>query len=131
LEVIRPGADEAATLAVLRSGATTLAGFNQSSSTSVLPVEWWNASPAEVGVEFSSVDGVHHSALSLEASGAAWRFFHLLCRGSLSHGVAHWFLGKEPEREVAFELRSDPWERLVSPNNRGRQCAAGTAKGGS
>jgi hypothetical protein len=119
---IATGAADAPTLAVLRSGATTVAAFNQATTWKVLPVEWWTASPAALGLEFMSVDGKSRRALSAEASGPAWRFFRLLRRGSLSHGVVRWSLDQSPEREVAFELRSDPWEVLVPPLNQDRFC---------
>jgi hypothetical protein len=119
---IATGAVDAPTLAVLRSGATTVAAFNQATTWKLLPVEWWSASPAALGLEFMSVDGKSRRALSAEASGPAWRFFRLLRRGSLSHGVVRWSLERSTDREVAFELRSDPWEVLVPPLNQDRFC---------
>jgi hypothetical protein len=68
------------------------------------------------------VDGTSRRALSAEAPGAAWRFFRLLRRGSLSHGVVRWSLDKSANHDVAFELLSNPWEVLVPPINQDRFC---------
>jgi type VI protein secretion system component VasK len=119
---IESGAADAPTLAVLRSGSTTVAAFNQATTWKTLPVEWWTASPAALGLEFTTVDGASRRALSAEAPGAAWRFFHLLRRGSLTQGVVRWSLDNAPEHDVAFELRADPWQALVPPHNQSRFC---------
>lgn len=123
LAEIRAGTEAATSLGVLRSGPITVAAFNQATTWQSLPIEWWTASPAAIGIEFTALDGSSRRALSAEASGAAWRFFHLLCRGSLSGGVVRWSLDGSHDRDVAFELKSDPWEPLVPPSNRGRRCS--------
>ncbi len=122
LAKIGAGAADAPTLAVLRSGSTTVAAFNQATTWKELPVEWWTASPSALALEFTSVDGTSRRALSAEAPGAAWRFFRLLRRGSLSHKVVRWSLDKSVEHDVAFELLSNPWEVIVPPVNQGRFC---------
>jgi type VI secretion system protein ImpL len=120
LAKIAPEAADAPTLAVLRAGSTTVAAFNQATSSKQLPVEWWTSSPAALVVEFTSLDGKSRRALSVEASGAAWRFFRLLRRGSLSYGVVRWSLDKAPNHDVAFQLLSNPWETVVPPINQDR-----------
>ena len=131
LAKVATGAADAPTLAVLRSGATTLAAFNQATTWKTLPVEWWTASPAALGLEFTSLDGASRRALSAEAPGAAWRFFHLLRRASISHGLVRWSLDDSPDHDVAFELRSDPWQVLVPPLNQSRLCVLETAWDGT
>ena len=131
LAKIANGAADASTLAVLRSGATTLAAFNQATTWKTLPVDWSTASPAALGLEFTSVDGSSRRALSAEAPGAAWRFFHLLRRGSMAHGVVRWALDGSPDHDVAFELRSDPWQVLVPPANQSRLCVLESAWDGT
>jgi hypothetical protein len=122
LAKIGTGAADAPTLAVLRSGSTTVAAFNQATTWKELPIEWWTASPSALALEFTSVDGTSRRALSAEAPGAAWRFFRLLRRGSLSRGVVRWSLDKSAEHDVAFELLSNPWEVIVPPVNQDRFC---------
>jgi type VI secretion system protein ImpL len=122
LAKIETGAADAPTLAVLRSGSTTVAAFNQATTWKTLPIEWWSASPAALGLEFTAVDGASRRALSAEAPGAAWRFFHLLRRASLANGVARWSLDNSADHDVAFELQSDPWQVLVPPLNKSRFC---------
>lgn len=126
LAKIENGAADAPTLAVLRSGSTTIAAFNQATTWKTLPVEWWSASPAALGIELTATDGASRRALSAEAPGAAWRFFHLLRRGSLNHGVVRWSLDKFADHDVAFELQSDPWAVLVPPLNQNRFCVLET-----
>lgn len=114
---------DAPTLALLRSGSTAVAAFNQATTWKPLSVEWWTSSPTSLSLELTSLDGTARRAVSAEAPGTAWRFFRLLRQGSWSSRVVRWALDRANNHEVAFELSSNPWELLVPPVNRDRAQA--------
>lgn len=121
----------AVTRSFLRSGETTVYGFNQAPAWRPLPVTWWAASAASAGMEqrVATVDDVR--AQTIEASGSAWRFYRLLCRadggagvGPGSEGMVTWPF----DPPVSFDLQPDPWALVVPPANRGRRCVTLVAR---
>lgn len=126
LPEVQYGAEIGVTRSFLRSGETTVYGFNQVPAWRPLPVTWWTSSSAGAGMEQTLVKASEPRAQTIEVSGSAWRFYRLLCRAAGgSEGVVTWPF----DPPVSFDMQPDPWALVVPPGNRGRRCVSLVAAG--
>jgi hypothetical protein len=124
LPEVKQGAEVAVTRSFLRSGETTVYGFNQAPAWRALPVIWFTASAASAGMEQILVGSKEARPQTIEADGAAWRFYRLLCRaGARAEGMVTWPF----DPPVSFDMQPDPWGLVVPPGNRGRHCVSAVA----
>ncbi|WP_433936397.1 hypothetical protein AB3662_17100 [Sorangium cellulosum] len=126
LPEVQYGAGIGVTRSFLRSGETTVYGFNQTPAWRALPVTWWTSSAASAGMEQTLVGASDTRAQTIEISGSAWRFYRLLCRAAAgSAGVVTWPF----DPPVSFDMQPAPWALVVPPGNRGRRCVSAVATG--
>ncbi|WP_437580612.1 hypothetical protein [Sorangium sp. So ce887] len=124
LPEVQYGAGIGVTRSFLRSGETTVYGFNQAPAWRALAVTWWTSSAASAGMEQTLVGASDTRAQTIEISGSAWRFYRLLCRAAAgSEGVVTWPF----DPPVSFDMQPAPWALVVPPGNRGRRCVSAVA----
>jgi hypothetical protein len=71
-------------LSYLRKGEISVLGFNQQADWQKLPLEWWTAQPAEVGMEFRKDADPTRVYTDITVADSSWNFFRLLQQGHLA-----------------------------------------------
>lgn len=99
-------------LAYLRSGGSSVFGFNQKSDWQRLSLEWWSAQPGTIGLEFLQTDQTTKTYTDLTISDSTWNFYRLLLMGKSDNGQYRWLLNYpkiDQKLDITFILQSDPW----------------------
>lgn len=100
-------------LSYLRKGENSVLGFNQQAVWQKLPLDWWTAQPAEVGMEFRKDANPTRIYTDISVTDSPWSFFRLLQQGQLSGTqryrwqLAHPNLPKQP-LNLEFSFQANP-----------------------
>jgi hypothetical protein len=111
LPLVEP--DRTVTLSYLRSGATSLHGFNQTPAWQAFPVSWFGGDTAAVGLQTRPTGGGDPRDQSFGAPASDFAFYHLLMRGKVEDKVVTWTFPPEtpggPQRAISFAFDVSPW----------------------
>ena len=100
-------------LSYLRKGENSVLGFNQQAEWQKLLLEWWNAPPAEVGMEFRKDDAPTQVYADISVADSQWNFFRLLQQGQLAGSqryrwrIAHPSFPQQP-LNLEFSFQTNP-----------------------
>jgi len=115
-------------LSYLRSGKSTVFGFNQQPTWHEFEFEWWKEPNAMVGMEFITSINSRKNYRAITAPESCWSFYQLLRMGeTLDENVVTWRIkGAFANRSadlltVKFAMKTDPWAlfRLVQSKIQG------------
>jgi hypothetical protein len=121
LAKVEPRSTRALSRSYLAIGDMRVEGFNQAPARKLLPVSWIDSPTAFVGVEIT--DPATGTVFEDRRAGAgeAWPFFRLLYDASRPQPDTYEW---EIAGPVRFQIRPDPWDRLLPPDGRFRMRTA-------
>jgi hypothetical protein len=106
----------------LKSGKSSVFGFNQRPDWEGFTIEWWKNQTATVGIEFNTSLDSSKSYLVITGPPSPWSFYHLLRDAKIeAENVLIWkFESPESQRDVfavQFEIKPEPWTFFKSSPN--------------
>lgn len=104
-----------ASLAYLRSGESSVLGFNQHINWQKFKYEWWQRSPASVGVEFISGDQKVKKYSGVDVDESVWSFFRLLQQADLTEKNHYYWtiphpLAPEHRIRMGYAFQKNPFD---------------------
>jgi hypothetical protein len=113
-----------ASLAYLRSGESSVLGFNQHISWQPFKYEWWQSTAASVGVEFISGDQKIKKYSGVDVDESMWALFRLLQQADIVQQQSHYDwtiphpLAPEHRIKVGYTFRKNPFDLFRALNTR-------------
>lgn len=106
----------------LKSGKSSVFGFNQLPDWEPFTIEWWENQTATVGIEFNTSLDSSKSYQVIAGPASAWSFYHLLRDAKIeAENVLMWqFESPESKSDVflvQFEIKPEPWAFFKSSPN--------------
>lgn len=106
----------------LKSGKSSVFGFNQRPDWESFTIEWWKNQTAAVGIEFNTSLDSSKSYQVVTGPPSPWSFYHLLRDAKIeAENVLVWkFESPESQRDVfavQFEIKPEPWTFFKSSPN--------------
>lgn len=102
-------------LSYLRSGQTTVFGFNQQPTWHPFRLEWWKQDSASVGVEFmEDKEKAGKIFGNIAVPNSYWSFYRLLGKADTPEPLTYMWDIESPgeiqwQRAISFSIKKDPW----------------------
>lgn len=100
-----------AVLSYMKSGGSSVFGFNQQPSWETLHIEWWKDQIAAVGIEFKTSDDSLKIYREIVIPESPWSFYRLLLKANaFDTNVMTWKINNDgKELSAQFAIKNDPW----------------------
>lgn len=129
LPVVKPSDGEDAeetpvSLSFLKSGSTSVLGFNQKDIWQDLSFEWWQKLSSSVGVELpSQKKEASKKYLSVDVDDANWSLLHLLSQSDSANSSTYTWVVAQPQNpkhkmNVVFTFKRNPFELFTALRNK-------------
>ncbi len=102
-------------LSYVRTGKTSVFGFNQQPAWHKFPIEWWKPNTSSAGVEFMRRGKSSRKMFaSITVQNSYWSFYRLLKRADTPEPMTWEWEIKSPggiqwKRKISFSIRQNPW----------------------
>lgn len=106
--------DAVVLLSYLKSGASTIYGFNQQPAWQDLTSEWWHHQAAAIGVEYTQRGETKKAYQTISIPETEWSLHRLLCKAEVAQKEKHqWRFSKlkasSASADVVFFIKPNPW----------------------
>jgi len=129
LPVVKPSDGEEAeetpvSLSFLKSGSTSVLGFNQKDIWQDLSFEWWQKLSSSVGVELpNQKKEASKKYLSVDVDDANWSLLHLLSQSDSANSSTYTWVVAQPQNpkhkmNVVFTFKRNPFELFTALRNK-------------
>jgi len=113
--------EETVTLSYLRTGTSSVYGFNQTPAYQMLAAPWSPGEPSSVGLELTTTGGGEKQFASIDVEGSDFAFLRLLTKAKTSRTVVYtWELtpggSASKPYAISFSFASDPFAPFRPPS---------------